>query len=110
MMELRCGCRLLNNACVISPTCTAGHSEQNRPGGPAVPTPKQAQKAQEARESGRRLKPGRHILDTETGQVREVSQNARSANSDASTPASEDLPTAGGKVRKIASTRVEEQP
>ena len=69
MMELRCGCRLLHQACVISPRCTAGHSEQNRPGGPALPTPKQTQKRQEARDSGRKLKPGRWKLDPASGTV-----------------------------------------
>jgi len=73
--ELRCGCRLLNQACVISPKCTAGHSEQNRPDGKGAPTPKQAQKAQEARESGRRLKPGRHVLNQATGKTEKAEES-----------------------------------
>jgi hypothetical protein len=70
--ELRCGCRLLNNACVISPRCTAGHSETNRPGGPVVPTPKQAQKRAEARGSGRKLQPGRYRWSVANGDLESV--------------------------------------
>jgi hypothetical protein len=70
--ELRCGCKILNQGCVISPTCPEGHSETNRPGGPALPTPKQAQKRAEARDSGRKLKPGHYRLNKVTCEVEEV--------------------------------------
>jgi hypothetical protein len=76
--ELTCGCRMLNQACVISPTCRASpkHSAENPPGGGrlgAVPsTPTAARKKAEAKESGRKLKPGRWRWNAETGKCEAV--------------------------------------
>lgn len=74
--ELSCGCKRLNQACVISPTCRAQppHTSQNPPGGgsvgPAVSSPaKDRQRAGKAG-GGRRLKPGRYRMDPiEGGEV-----------------------------------------
>jgi hypothetical protein len=73
--ELSCGCRMLNQACVISPTCRASpqHSAENPPGGgrlgAAPPTPAATRKKAEAKESGRKLKPGKYRMPREGGAV-----------------------------------------
>jgi hypothetical protein len=73
--ELSCGCRMLNQACVISPTCRASpkHSAENPPGGGRLgavpPTPAATRKKAEAQESGRKLKPGKYRMPPEGGAV-----------------------------------------
>jgi hypothetical protein len=68
--EFRCGCIQIGNAYSFS-RCREGHDSKNLPGNkPAVdPTSIKARKAEEAKESGRKLKPGRHRWNPESGET-----------------------------------------
>jgi hypothetical protein len=74
--ELTCGCRLLNQACVISPNCRASpkHTTENPPGGggrvgAVPPTPAAARKREAAKGGGPAMlnRAGKYRLNRETG-------------------------------------------